>query len=81
MREIYIRNLSKNSDRRSITSAVCSFESEVTAVVNGQKYNAKSIMNTPVIDNAENIDFSIIGADEENVETAIKKLYNLNEGR
>lgn len=51
---------------------VCGFESEVTAVVNGQKLNAKSIMNAPVIDHAENVDFTIIGVDEETAETAIR---------
>lgn len=48
------------------------------SVVNGQKYNAKSIMNTPMIDHAESIDFMIVGADEENAEKAIRKLYELD---
>lgn len=39
--------------------------------------NAKSIMNTPMIDHADNIDFTIIGVDEEKAESAIKKLYDL----
>lgn len=77
MREIHIRNLTAKNERGSIISVVCGFESEITAVVNGQKFNAKSIMNTPVIDHAENIDFSIVGADEEKAEMAIKKLYDL----
>ena len=77
MKEIHIRNLTAKSDRGSIVSVVCGYESEVTAVVNGQKFNAKSIMNTPMIDHAENIDFTIIGADEEKAEMAIKKLYDL----
>lgn len=77
MREIHIRNLTAKNERGSIISVVCGFESEVTAVVNGQKFNAKSIMNTPMIDHAENIDFTIIGADEEKAEIAIKKLYDL----
>lgn len=45
--------------------------------MSGQKFNAKSIMNTPMIDHADNIDFTIIGVDEEKAETAIKKLYDL----
>lgn len=78
MKEIHIRNLTAENERRNIVSVVCGFESEVTAVVNGQKYNAKSIMNTPVIDHAENVDFVITGIDEEKAEMAIKKLYDLN---
>ena len=77
MREIHIRNLTPKNERSSIISVVCGFESEITAVENGHKFNAKSIMNTPVIDHAENIDFSIVGADEEKAEMAIKKLYDL----
>lgn len=78
MKEIHIRDIKVKSKRGSIISTVCGFESEVTAVVNGQKLNAKSIMNTPVIDHADNVDFTIIGVDEETAETAIKKLYDLN---
>lgn len=78
MREIHIRNLKAKNERGSIISVVCGFESEVTAVVNGQKYNVKSIMNTPVIDHAENVDFAITGIDEEKAEMAIKKLYDLD---
>ena len=77
MREIHIRNLTPKNERSSIISVVCGFESEITAVVNGQKYNAKSIMNTPVIDHAESVDFTIMGGDEEKAEMAIKKLYDL----
>lgn len=77
MKEIHIRNLTAKIDRGSIVSVVCGYESEVTAVVNGQKLNAKSIMNTLMIDHAENIDFTIIGADEEMAEMTIKKLYDL----
>lgn len=77
MREIHIRDLIAENERGSIISVVCGFESEITAVVNGQKFNAKSIMNTPMIDHAESIDFTIIGADEEKAEMAIKKLYDL----
>ena len=77
MREIHIRNLTAKKERSSIISVVCGFESEIIAVVNGQKFNAKSIMNTPMIDHAENIDFTIMGADEEMAEMAIKKLYDL----
>ena len=78
MREIHIRNLKAKNERGSIISVVCGYESEVTAVVNGQKFNAKSIMNTPVIDHAENADFTITGVDEEKAEMAIKKLYDLD---
>lgn len=77
MKEIHIRNFKAKSKRGSIISVACGYESEVTAVVNGQKFNAKSIMNTPMIDHVENIDFTIIGADEEKAEMAIKKLYDL----
>ena len=77
MREIHIRNLTAKNESGSIISVVCGFESEITAVVNGQKFNAKSIMNTPVIDHATNIDFTIVGVDEEKAEMAIKKLYDL----
>ncbi len=52
MKEIHIRNLTEENER-------------------------KSIMNTPMIDHAENIDFTIIGADEEMAEMEIKKLYDL----
>ncbi|MBO5353083.1 MAG: hypothetical protein J6A77_07265 [Lachnospiraceae bacterium] len=61
MKEIHIRNLTAENERRSIVSVVCGYESEVTAVVNGQKLNAKSIMNTPMIDHAESIDFTVSG--------------------
>jgi len=77
MKEIHIRNLTAENERRSIVSVVCGYESEVIAVVNRQKLNAKSIMNTPMIDHAESIDFTIIGVDEEMAEMAIKKLYDL----
>ena len=77
MREIHIRNLTPGNERGSIVSVVCGFESEITAVVNGQRFNVKSIMNTPMIDYAKYIDFTIIGADEEKAEMAIKKLYDL----
>ena len=77
MREIHIRNLTPKNERSSIISVVCGFECEITAVVNGQKFNAKSIMNTPVIDHAESVVFTIMGADEEKAEMAIKKLYDL----
>lgn len=38
--------------------------------------HGKSIMNIPMIDRADNIDYIIAGADEEKVESAIKKLYD-----
>lgn len=34
-------------------------------------------MNTPVIDHAESVVFTIMGVDEEKAEMAIKKLYDL----
>lgn len=77
MREIHIRNLTAKNESGSIISVVCGFESEITAVVNGQKFNAKSLMNTPAIDHAESVDFTIMGVDEEKAEMAIKKLYDL----
>lgn len=78
MKEIHIRDLKEDNGRDSIISMICGFESEVAAVVNGKKLNAKSIMNTLVIDHARNIDFTITGVDEEWAEAAIKKLYNLD---
>jgi len=77
MREIQIRKNSKNQGKR-IAAAVCGYESEVFAVINGKKYNAKSIMNMPVMEQAEIIDFLISGEDEEIVERAIMKLYGLD---
>lgn len=77
MEEIHIRNVVHKNGRASIISVACGFESRVIIVVNGQKFNAKSIMNASVVDNAENIDFMIMGADEENVKIAIKKFYGL----
>lgn len=81
MKEIHIRDFKHSKEKKSIVSVVCGFESEITAVVSGQKFNAKSIMNTPMIDHAECIDFMIAGVDEEKAEKAVKKLYDMIQER
>ena len=63
------------SKKREVNS--CGFQSEIIAVVNDQRYNAKSILNTPLIDYAKSVDFSINGEDEETAEMAIKKRFGL----
>lgn len=77
MKELHISECPKMKEK-SIVTIVCGFQSEIIAVVNDKKYNAKSIMNTPVIDSAKCVDFIIIGEDEEMAEMAIKKQYELD---
>lgn len=80
MKEIYIIECIKTKGK-CIVSIVCGFQSEIIAVINDQRYNAKSILNTPLIDYAKSVDFFINGEDEETAEMAIKKLYGLDQKR
>lgn len=76
MRELHINNTEHIKCRGGIISVTCRFQSEIIAIVNGQRLNAKSIMNTSAIVKADAIVFLISGVDEENTELAIKELYN-----
>lgn len=78
MTEIQINRLEHKKKEDSIICAVCGFESEIIAKVDGKKLNAKSIMNTPLIERANNIDFTISGVDEDKAVKGIRKYYELD---
>lgn len=77
MKELHVRECLKIKEK-SIVAIVCGFQSEIIAVVNDERYNAKSIMNSPIVDSAKRVDFIITGEDEEMAEMAIKKQYGLD---
>lgn len=77
MKKISIRKREYKKGISNITATICHFESQISAIVDGRTFNAKSIMNIPIIEKAGDIDFIIIGKDEEAAEIAIKKLYDV----
>jgi len=77
MKELHVRECPKRKEK-SIVAIACGFHSEIIAVVNDERYNAKSIMNSPIVDSAKCVDFIITGEDEEVAEIAIKPQYGLD---
>ena len=58
----------------NIISSLCHFESRVTAIVDGKEYNAKSIMSSSRLMEADEMDIVIEGEDENQVENALRSL-------
>ena len=65
-----------------IVALFCRYKSDVTAIVDGKEYNAKSIMSASVLKDARKIDITIDGDDEDQVEEEINRKFisNKNEG-
>lgn len=75
MKQIHIKKTDREEKITNVTGAVSTYDSKVTAVINGCMYNAKSIMNAGIIERADNIEFIIEGTDEAKVASLIKKIY------
>ena len=71
MKKIHVK---KNGWNGSFVSSLCRFESRVTAIVDGKEYNAKSIMSSSRLMEADEMDIVIEGEDENQVETALRSL-------
>ena len=71
--EIKVTKYYKKEER--FVTLACQFKSEIIAELYGREYNAKSIMNTLLIENADKILFTITGADEKEAEKAIKGYF------
>ena len=74
MIKIHVR---KKSGDNGIIKTISKYESIVTAVVCGKEYNAKSIMSSVVINDAESLNLYIEGKDEQQVYDAVNKLFVL----
>lgn len=61
---IHINNKRNKQKSGKFIALACGFKSEVSAVIDGEEINAKSIMKAPVIENAVEISFIINGEDE-----------------
>lgn len=75
MIRIHINNKRNQQKRGNFIALACGFKSEVAAVINGEKINAKSIMKVPVIENAAEIDFIINGEDEKTAADTITAYF------
>lgn len=53
----------------------CGFLSNITLLVGERKYNAKSIMNMPLLSQSEELHFVIEGLDEHEVAKKIKEYF------
>lgn len=53
----------------------CGFSSNITLLTGERKYNAKSIMNVPLLNESEELYFIVAGLDENEVAEKIKKYY------
>ena len=73
MKRIHIKKVSGDN---SLITVVSKFESAVTAIIDGKEYNAKSIMSSVVINNAEIIELVVDGTDEKQAIDAINKAIN-----
>ena len=58
-----------------IVALFCRYKSDVTAIVDGKEYNAKSIMSASVLKDSREVDITIAGVDEDQVEEEIKKYF------
>ncbi len=66
----------KASKDFDIVSTVSRFNSTVNATINGKSFNAKNVMYSTILKEAEKIDFLIDGTDEELVERTIRELVD-----
>lgn len=53
----------------------CGFLSNITLLVGERKYNAKSIMNMPLLSQSEELHFVVEGLDEHEVAKKIKEYF------
>lgn len=72
-------HVNKKSGDNGIIKTISRFESLVTAIIKGKEYNAKSIMYSVIINNAEKLDLYIEGKDEQKVYDALNKMFVLEE--
>ncbi|MCR4690526.1 MAG: HPr family phosphocarrier protein [Lachnospiraceae bacterium] len=81
MKKIQLRKGTEH-DIVDLVAMLCRYKSDVTAIVDGEKYNAKSIMSAYVLKDARKIDITIDGDDENQVEEEINRKFisNKNEG-
>ena len=79
MIEVHIKDPECKKRNYGFITVACGFESEIIVVTNGSKLNAKSIMNTPVFENAATLDFIVSGADEEKAVAAIRDFFQKKE--
>lgn len=81
MKKIQLRKGTEH-DIVDLVAMLCRYNSDVTAIVDGEKYNAKSIMSASVLKDARKIDITIDGDDEDQVEEEINRKFisNKNEG-
>ncbi|MCR4866640.1 MAG: HPr family phosphocarrier protein [Lachnospiraceae bacterium] len=72
MKRIHIKKVSGDN---SLITVVSKFESAVTAIVDGKEYNAKSIMSSVAINDADNLELVISGPDEKQAAETINNLF------
>lgn len=75
MIKIHVNNKRNKQKSGNFVALACDFKSEVFAVIDGEKINAKSIMKVPVIENALEISFIINGEDEKTVANVISAYF------
>ena len=78
MLEIQIDNARQKAGEPNFISMACRFKSDVVVVVNGQRLNGKSIMNSSIIENAETLKVIAEGIDEESVIKAVSRYYKID---
>ena len=76
MKRFTVKNTRNYKWESRFVTLACQFKSDITAEVFGKEYNAKSIMSTMVLEGADELVFTIDGADEEEAEKAIRGYYN-----
>lgn len=78
MIRIRIDNRRNQQKSGNFIALACGFKSNVSAVIAGEEINAKSIMKTPVIERAAEIEFIIKGEDEKEAADLISAYFEAN---
>lgn len=70
----------KNSKQRmgELMAITCCCKSNISVLIKGEEINAKSIMKIPMLEGAEELDFSIDGEDETEAAEKIQAYFNEN---
>lgn len=68
-------HIKKDKWNGNIIPSLCHFESRVTAIIDEKEYNAKSIMSSSKMMEANEMDIVIEGEDENQVEKALRSLF------
>lgn len=81
MVRIHVINNKNRQKSGNFIALACGFKSEVSAVIDGEEINAKSIMKAPAIEKAVEIDFIIKGEDAKEAADAIALYFETKESK